>query len=102
MSNDTIPFPTPQGDGAPADTKVPDVKDIQGLDAFHSAMQACYQATFQTIAPYKDASPLFGQLYGEVLRYLELATMYMDRVALCAANPDLVKKREDTDASSAS
>ncbi len=73
--------------------EIPSPEDIQGADAFYGAIQAAYTGLHEFAAPYSESTEMV-RAYGEVMRYLELATMYADRMGFMARNPHLMPKKE--------
>jgi len=70
----------------------------QGFSEFYTALQQAVGYAFMSVAPYKDRHPALEQCFGELLRYMELTTMYMDRYVLYVKNPHLLQKPESKDA----
>lgn len=85
MSADTLNFPTP------SQSDVPNPADIQGADSLYNAIQSVYASLHELVAPYSE-SPEIVRAYGEAMRYIELVTMYSDRISFMIRNPDLMAK----------
>jgi hypothetical protein len=89
-----IPFPEQPGAPSP-ETKVPEASElVQGMNEFYAAYQYAVKSAFSVAAPYKDVSPVFQQALSEAVRYLELASMYMERLSMYASNPHLLQPAE--------
>lgn len=74
----------------------------QGAEEFYTHIQQATVIAFQTAAPFQNKHPALDQALNETLRYLELATMYMDRFILYVKNPHVLQKaKEMSDAPSA-
>jgi hypothetical protein len=85
----TIQFPgTPQAE-------VPEIQ-LQGFSEFHDHMQGLVAAAFTAVSPYQGKHPAIDNALGEVLRYSELASMYMDRIHMYVNNPHLLQKLKET------
>jgi hypothetical protein len=94
-SNEAIQFP-----GSPQAT-VPDTQ-TQGFAEFHDHMQGLISSAFTAVSPYQGKHPAIDQCLGEVLRYAELVSMYMDRIHMYVNNPHLLQKlKENADAAPA-
>jgi hypothetical protein len=98
QDRDSIPFPIQEAQ--PINVNVAD--DLpQGVEEFYLRIQEATVLALQTAAPFHQKHPALDQALNETLRYLELATMYMDRFILYVKNPHVLKKPEDTNAPSA-
>ena len=64
----------------------------EGLDQFYDGLKQATAAAFQTAAPFQGRHPAIENNLSEVLRYLELSNMYMDRLVLYVMNPGLLSK----------
>lgn len=67
-----------------------------GGEEFYANINGAISAAFQVSAPFQGVHPAMSNALGEVMRYLELAGMYMDKYMSYAANPKiaaLAKKR---------
>jgi hypothetical protein len=91
MSDDNKPIQFP---GNPQAT-VPDAQ-TQGFAEFHEHMQGLIAAAFAAVTPYQGKHPAIDQCLGEVLRYAELTSMYMDRIHMYVNNPHLLQKLKET------
>lgn len=90
-----IPFPKKETN--PVNVNV--ANDLpQGAEEFYGHIQQATVIAFQTAAPFQNKHPALDQALNETLRYLELATMYMDRFILYVKNPHVLQKPEANNA----
>ena len=69
----------------------------EAANDFYGHIQQATVAAFQTAAPFQQKHPALDQALNETLRYLELATMYMDRFVLYVKNPQVLQKAKETE-----
>lgn len=84
--------------GAPGQIVSPADKPPQGAVEFYQSVGNALGLAIQVATPVKGKHPAIDSAFGEILRYLELATMYMDRLCLYSVNPNLLKNQENKNA----
>lgn len=93
-ANETIKFPGTTGE-------LPHAKVAhnlpQGLREFYRAISDAQKCAFEVAAPFQGQHATLDTCLGETLRYLELASMYVDRYALFVQNPHLLVKAKGPD-----
>lgn len=95
-TNDTAPEQTEMFEEFPAaDVNVSEGMP-QGVSEFYGAIQEATVLALQSGAPFQQKHPAIDQSLNEILRYLELATMYMDRFVLYINNPQVLQKAKET------
>lgn len=70
----------------------------EGGKEFYDALGSAMTAANQALGPFIGKHPVFGQIVGEINRYLELATMYAERGFMYVRSPliaDQIKRLEE-------
>lgn len=95
MSTDSTEAPIDINQARAASAEIPDAAEIQGANQYYGAKQAALRAAFEVVAPFHEQAPQLANIYAEIIRYEELAAMYMDRLAFAIRNPELLSTGED-------
>jgi len=93
MSDKPIQFEQPP--------EMPVPEDVQGLQSFYSHIQQAHQALHEVASPFNEVEPVMRS-YTKSLEYMELAVMYVDRLAFMARNPEIIAAQGDADANAPS